>query len=179
MGINDPKKDEDAEMFDEEEDLLEAPHPKTKEEALEEDFQVKLEEMRTQVLRTHAEMENLRQRTEKRIKDERQYALSSFAEKLVPVLDSLDQAVQGATESDPMMEGVKMTVKMFADVLANNGIKVLSPLNEKFNPALHEAMAMQPSDAVEPNTVLQVLQKGYVLNDRLIRPARVIVSRAP
>src|SRR3990167_11058493 len=83
MGINDPKKDEDAEMFDEEEDLLEAPHPKTKEEALEEDFQVKLEEMRTQVFRTHAEMENLRQRTEKRIKDERQYALSSFAEKLV------------------------------------------------------------------------------------------------
>lgn len=177
MGINDPKKDEDAELFDKEEDLLEAPHPKTKEEELQEDFQAKLEEMRGQVLRTHAEMENLRQRTERRIKEERQYALSGFAEKLVPVLDSLDQAVQGAAESDPMIEGVKMTVKMFADVLGNYGIKIIDPVNEKFNPTLHEAMAMQPSDVVEPNTILQVLQKGYVLNDRLIRPARVIVSR--
>src|SRR3990167_10011793 len=128
MGINDPKKDEDAEMFDEEEDLLEAPHPKTKEEALEEDFQAKLEEMRGQVLRTHAEMENLRQRTEKRIKDERLYALSGFAEKLVPVLDSLDQAVQGAQASDPMIEGVKLTVKMFGEVLASYGIKIVDPL---------------------------------------------------
>lgn len=141
------------------------------------EFQAQLNEMRSQVLRAHAEMENVRRRADQDKINTRKFAIEGVVNDLIPILDSLDQALQNAPENDPMAEGVKLTQKMFAEVLSKHGVKEINPVNEKFNPQLHEAMAMQPVPNVEPGTIVAVLQKGYVLNDRLIRPARVLVAK--
>lgn len=138
--------------------------------------QEKLSEAHEQLLRAHAEMENLRRRTEQDVVRAHKFALEKFVDALIPVVDSLEQSLMNAKADDPMVEGVKLTLKMFQDVLVKFGVRILDPVNEKFNPQLHEAMSMQPNSGAEPNTVLVVYQKGYVLNDRLIRPARVVVS---
>lgn len=129
--------------------------------------------------RAMAEVDNIRRRTEREVANAHRYALEKFVGALLPVVDSLDQALQLATQhgDDAMREGLELTMKLFIDVLDKHGVKQIDPLGEVFNPQLHEAMSIQPSDSAEPNTVLAVFQKGYLLNDRVIRPARVIVVK--
>lgn len=131
-------------------------------------------------VRAMAEVDNIRRRTERDIANAHRYALEKFSGSLLPVVDSLEQALQLATQHGDasMLEGLELTMKLFVDVLDKHGVKQIDPQGEVFNPQLHEAMSIQPSDEAEPNTVLMVVQKGYLLNERVIRPARVIVVKS-
>jgi molecular chaperone GrpE len=138
------------------------------------------QESKDQYLRAHAEMENIRRRSERDVTNARKFALERFAQDLLPVVDSMEKATE--VESDnpevtSMREGVEMTMKMFVDTVSKFGLKQIDPMGEKFDPNSHEAMVMQPNPDVEPNTVIAVFQKGYELNGRVIRPARVVVSQ--
>jgi len=130
------------------------------------------------LMRAKAEIENIRRRAEQDVARAHKYALEKFVKELIAVVDSLEHALAAEGAENAVREGVELTYKMFLDVLAKHGVKQIDPVNEKFNPENHEAMSMQPSADVEPNTVLAVYQKGYLLNDRLVRPARVVVSKA-
>ena len=133
-----------------------------------------------QCLRLQADMENLRKRNERDLANAHKFALEKFANALLPVKDSLEMGLLAAVENadvDKLVEGSELTLKMLASAMEKFNINEINPLNEKFNPEYHEAMSMQERDDVEPNTVVTVVQKGYTLNDRLIRPAMVIVSR--
>lgn len=136
-----------------------------------------------QLLRTRAEMENLRRRTQRDLENAHKYALEKFAGELLPVKDSLelglDAAKQNNANIEKLCEGTELTLNMLANALAKFNVVELNPKGEKFNPEHHQAMAMQPSAELEPNTVMVVMQKGYLLNDRLMRPAMVMVSKAP
>lgn len=131
-------------------------------------------------VRAMAEVDNIRRRTEREVANAHRYALEKFAGSLIPVVDSLEQALQLAAQhgDSAMREGLELTMKLFIDVLEKHGVKQLDPVGELFDPQLHEAMSIQPSDTAKPNTVLTVFQKGYLLNDRVIRPARVIVAKS-
>lgn len=147
--------------------------------ALLEDARNKADEHWNEVLRLRAEMDNLRKRTEREIDNARKYALEKFVESLLGVADSLDlglKACQEATEIAPLQQGTEMMHSQFFQTLERFGVKPIDPLGEPFNPDLHQAIAMQPSEG-ESNRVIQVLQKGYQLNDRVLRPALVIVSQ--
>ena len=130
-------------------------------------------------VRAQAELENIRRRSEREVANAHRYSLEKFSAALLPVVDSLEQALQLADkEADASMrEGLELTMKLFVDVLDKFDVKQLDPAGEVFDPQQHEAMAMQESEGVAPNTVLMVFQKGYKLNDRVIRPARVIVAK--
>lgn len=133
-----------------------------------------------QCLRLQADMENLRKRNERDLANAHKFALEKFANALLPVKDSLEMGLLAAVENADvarLVEGSELTLKMFTSAMEKFNINEINPLNEKFNPEYHEAMSMQERDDVEPNTVVTVVQKGYTLNDRLIRPAMVIVSR--
>ncbi len=135
-----------------------------------------------QLLRAHAEMENVRRRGEREVEKARKFALESFFQELLPVRDSLEmglQAVQdAAADPEKTREGLELTLRMVDAAMAKFGLKEINPLSQTFNPELHQAMSVQPSVDHAPNTVIAVFQKGFVLNDRLIRPARVVVSKA-
>lgn len=134
------------------------------------------------LLRARAEMDNLRKRNARDLEQARKFALERFVKDLLPVLDSLEQGLEAAREqggSEKLVEGTELTLKMFAKVLSEHGVEEVNPQGEKFDPDVHEAMTMQPSREHEPETVMMVLQKGYVLNGRLVRPARVVVASAP
>jgi len=132
-------------------------------------------------LGAHAEMENLRKRTERDVQNAHKFALERFFNELLPVRDSLElglAAANGAVDVTQLREGVELTLKQLAAAMEKFGVREINPLNARFDPNLHEAMAMAPIDQAEPNTVIQVVQKGYILNERLIRPAKVIVAQA-
>ncbi len=137
-----------------------------------------------QCLRLQAEIDNLRKRSERDIANARKFGLEKFASELLPVKDSLEMGLVATAETqhiDPekLKEGMELTLRMLTSTMEKHGIKEINPLGEKFNPDYHEAMSMQERDDVDPNTVVQVVQKGYTLNDRLLRPAMVIVAKAP
>lgn len=138
----------------------------------------KLADQRDQILRLHAEIENMHRRNERDVASAHKYASEKFARDLLPVLDSLEMAIQKEQGAgvDTLLEGVELTHKLLLDTLAKHGIKQIDPDGERFDPELHEAVSMQPNADVDPNTVLVVAQKGYTLNGRLLRPARVVVS---
>ncbi|WP_087018744.1 nucleotide exchange factor GrpE [Thaumasiovibrio subtropicus] len=141
-----------------------------------------VQEQRDSVLRAKAEVENMRRRTEQEIDKARKFALERFAGELLPVIDNMERAVDMADKSDeaikPMVEGVELTLKTMTDTVAKFGLKEINPVNEPFNPELHQAMSIQESAEHEPNTVMMVMQKGYELNGRVVRPAMVMVSKA-
>ncbi|MCJ2378427.1 nucleotide exchange factor GrpE [Vibrio sp. ZSDZ34] len=143
--------------------------------------EAKLQEQKDSVLRAKAEVENMRRRTEQEIDKARKYALNKFAEELLPVIDNLERAIAAAdAENDvvkPILEGVEMTHKTFVDVVAKFGLKEINPEGETFNPEQHQAMSIQESADHESNTVMFVMQKGYELNGRVLRPAMVMVSK--
>ena len=143
----------------------------------------KAAEERERALRTAAEMENLRRRTELDVEKAHKFALEKFAGELLPVLDNLERAIELADKENealkPMIEGVELTLKSMQSGVAKFGLVALDPLNQPFDPNAHQAMSMVPSADVAPNTVIAVMQKGYDLNGRVIRPAMVMVSKAP
>lgn len=132
------------------------------------------------VMRAQAEMENLRKRTAREIENAHKYGLDRFIKDLLPVLDSMElgiSASDNAGDIASLKEGMDLTLKMFIDVLNKSGIEVIDPQGEKFNPELHEAVSVQAVDDGESGTVIAVMQKGYTLNGRLVRPAMVVVAR--
>lgn len=147
------------------------------------ELEVELEEAKNQVLRAAAEVQNMRRRAEQDIEKAHKFALEKFASDLLPVLDSLERGIEvsvGDHESvAAIREGMELTLKVFKDTLKRFNIDEVNPEGEPFNPDTQQAMAMEPSENVEPNTVLKVFQKGYLINGRLLRPAMVVVSKAP
>ena len=136
---------------------------------------------RDQQLRALAELDNVRKRAQRDIESAQRYALERFATELLGVRDSLELAGQNSAGTDArgLLEGQQATLKLLASAFEKYSIQRLDPLGAPFDPALHEAVLAQESTTAAPDTVLQVLQSGYQLNGRLLRPARVIVSRAP
>lgn len=138
-------------------------------------------------LRAEAEMQNVRRRAEQDVEKAHKYSLEKFISNLLPVVDSLEKAIESAESADgaasevnqAIIEGVGLCHKMLLDVMAKEGCEIVDPEGEPFDPNLHQAMSTVESDEVEPNTVTMVVQKGYTLNGRLVRPAMVMVSRAP
>ncbi|WP_406663822.1 nucleotide exchange factor GrpE [Gallaecimonas sp. GXIMD1310] len=143
-------------------------------------LEAELAEQREVVLRAKAEADNIRRRAAQDVEKAHKFALEKFAGELLPVADSLERALElGDSDNEllkPMLEGVDLTLKSFLSTVAKFGLEVVNPEGEGFNPDLHQAMAMQPSAEHPANTVLTVVQKGYSLNGRLLRPAMVIVS---
>ncbi len=179
--LEDSHKDE-AKLEDahKNEEKLESPEKNADSlEAQLEQAQAKASENWDQFIRTKAEMDNLRRRNVKDLENAHKFGIEKFVNELLPVVDSM---VLGLTVEDAsaesLREGMELTMNMLGKMLEKLGIEEIDPLNEKFDAARHQAMTMQPSDEVEPNTVLAVMQKGYSLNERLIRPAMVIVSKA-
>jgi len=133
------------------------------------------------LVRLQAEFENHKKRTEKDLQNAHKFALERFAKELLTVMDSLELGIQASVSSqsdvEKLREGMELTLRQLAAVFEKFGIQVIDPLGDKFNPDLHQAMAAQPAEAVEPNTVVKVFQKGYSLNDRLLRPAMVIIAQ--
>ncbi|WP_114195335.1 nucleotide exchange factor GrpE [Edaphovirga cremea] len=137
---------------------------------------------RDSLLRAKAEVENIRRRTELDIEKAHKFALEKFAAELLPVVDNLERALaqgdKSNTELVAMIEGVELTLKSLLDAVRKFGINVVGDTNVPFNPEVHQAMTMMESDQHEPNHVMMVMQKGYTLNGRLLRPAMVAVSKA-
>lgn len=145
-----------------------------------------LGEAKDRLLRTLAEMENLRRRTEKEVKDARDYAVTAFARDLLTVADNFDRALSHvpaelreseASGGKALVEGVELTGRELLKTLEKHGVKKLSPLGERFDPNLHQAMFEIPNDAIPAGTVLQVMQDGFAIGGRVLRPALVGVSK--
>jgi len=134
------------------------------------------------VVRAAADVENIRRRSAQDVEKARKFALEKFANELLPVIDNLERAIEFSDKENetlkPVLEGIEMTLKSFEGALEKFGVETVNPQGETFNPDFHQAMSIQPSDDVTPNTVLAVMQKGYTLNGRLLRPAMVMVSKA-
>lgn len=137
-------------------------------------------------LGARAEADNIQKRAERDVSNAHKYALDKFIPELLTVKDSLELGTKAAHESGDadneqlakFLEGSDMAITMFGDVLAKFGVSVIDPKGELFNPELHQAMTMVPNPELPNNTVMEVVQKGYTLNERLLRPAMVIVSKA-
>lgn len=178
--VNEDEIIEEVVTETQEEEALDSP------EAIADSFEAQLEDAQAkatanwdQYLRAKAEMDNLRRRNTKDVENAHKYGIEKFVNELLPVIDSMAMGL--ATEdasAESLREGMELTQSMLAKMLEKLGIEEVDPLNEKFDAERHQAMTMQPNADVEPNTVIAVMQKGYVLNDRLIRPAMVMVSKA-
>jgi len=137
--------------------------------------------LRDQYLRAVAELDNMRKRTQREVDNAVRFGLEKFAVELLPVRDSLELAVASAAQSDVrgLTEGIEATLKLLIKAFEKANIQEIDPGGEPLDPARHEAVMTQESRTAEPGTVVQVVQRGYELNGRLLRPARVIVARAP
>ncbi|GEA59598.1 nucleotide exchange factor GrpE [Vibrio comitans] len=143
--------------------------------------EMRLKDQADSVIRAKAEVENMRRRTEQEMSKARKFAINKFAEELLPVIDNLERAMEAADSDNevvkPFLEGIEMTHKSFIDVVSKNGLVEINPVGEAFNPELHNAVSMVESPDHESNTVTIVLQKGYELNGRVVRPAMVMVAK--
>ena len=150
--------------------------------ALLEDARAKADENWDQLLRSRAEMENLKRRQANELEKAHKFALDGFVRELLQVRDSLElghnAALDEGTNVDKLREGTELTLKLLKNVMAKFGVEQIDPQGEVFNPEYHQAMTTQPGSNLPPNTVVTVVQKGYLLNGRLVRPAMVIVSAA-
>lgn len=168
---------------------LEVESPQTEAEPVIEDeneFMIRLEEEKARnrdaILRMQAETENMRKRMQRELERSRKFALEGVMKDLLQVLDSLERGIDLDDESltvESLREGQKLTLKMLGKVMSDHHLEEIDPVGETFDPEYHEAMTMLPSESEDENTVLEVLQKGFKLHDRLIRPAMVVVSRKP
>ncbi|MFV0276726.1 MAG: nucleotide exchange factor GrpE [Parahaliea sp.] len=144
-------------------------------------LQEEVAQLKDMVLRAQADAQNAKRRAEMDVEKARKFALEGFARDLLPVVDNLERALEAASGEQgggPLAEGVELTLKSLLDVLRRFNIVPVDPQGEPFDPQLHQAMSMIENPEVEPNTVIAVMQKGYTLNDRLVRPAMVMVSKA-
>jgi len=146
-----------------------------------EEAEAKAKEHWDQLLRVKAEQENLRRRHEREVENAHKYALERFVQELLPVIDSLEMGADAAASEgatlEKVREGTELTLKMLLSTIEKFGIKAVHPEGESFNPEYHQAMSMLESPEHAANTVMSVMQKGYTLNERLIRPAMVVVSK--
>jgi len=151
--------------------------------ALLEDARTKADDHWNQLLRARAEIENLHRRQARELENAHKFALEGFVRELLKVRDSLELGYEAAhaegANLDKLREGTELTLKLMADTMARFGVEAISPEGQPFNPEFHQAMTIAPRDDLAPNTVVSVVQKGYLLNGRLVRPAMVIVSRKP
>ena len=139
-----------------------------------------LKEIEDQKLRLYAEMENIRRRSQKDVENAHKFGLERFAQSLLPVLDGMEKAIEASKQSDNLKavsDGVELTMKMLVDTMGKFGINQINPQGETFDPNKHEAMAMQPNPDMTDNQVMSVFQTGYELNNRVVRPARVLVVK--
>ncbi len=147
-----------------------------------EDARAKADSHWDQLVRTQAQMDNLRKRQERDLENAHKFALERFVNELLPVRDSLEMGLAAATDEnatiDHLREGTELTLKLLCDSMEKFNVAQINPEGEPFDPELHQAMSMMPRGDVPPNTVVVVVQKGYTLNGRLVRPAMVIVSQA-
>lgn len=141
--------------------------------------QEKVEENWNTVLRMKAEADNQRKRNEKQVEDAHKFAVKKFVEELLPVADSLEMGLAAEGDVENIREGMTLTMNVMTKALEKFSVEAVEPLGEKFNPDLHQAMAMQPSDKYDEGCVTAVMQKGYTLNGRLVRPAMVMVCKNP
>ena len=148
--------------------------------------EAEIESLKDQALRAAAETENVRKRADRSVANAHKFALERFAGDLLPVIDSFDRALEAATAlaadneaASSTVEGIELSLRLMNETLSRYGIEAIDPVGEPFNPSFHEAMSMVPNPDAEPGSVLQVVQKGYTLNERLVRPARVLVAKEP
>lgn len=140
-------------------------------------LQLETDAARDQMLRAAAEAQNVRRRAEADVEKAHKFALEKFARELLPVVDSLEKATEAlANAEESQKEGVEMTLQLFLAAIGKFQIKQLNPLGQTFDPQYHEAMSMVPNPSMPANAVMDVLQKGYSLNERLLRPAMVVVA---
>ena len=179
MSVNEPSHPADAADAP----LIDADAPPTAAEELQaeaEQLRAQVTELKNEVLRGRADMENQRKRAERDVEAAHKYGLERFVHDLLPVKDSLDlglNAALSATEIDKIREGMALTIKMLDDFFTKLNIEQIEPIGERFDPELHQAMTMEASVDVPPGTVTRVMQSGYRLNQRLLRPALVVVAK--
>ncbi len=138
-----------------------------------------VEKFKDMAIRAEAEMQNVRRRAERDVENAHKYGLERILTNLLPVIDGLEKALESAPkEADPVIDGVRLTFKLVQNVLEKESVEVIDPLGEPFNPNEHEAMSVVENPDMEPNSVCLVIQKGYKLNQRLVRPAMVMVTKA-
>lgn len=134
-----------------------------------------------QYLRTAADLENLRKRTQREVDSATRAGIERFGQELLPVIDSLSLAVQNADTADAasLATGQEATLRLLQKAFERLGVREIDPVGEPFDPTRHEAVLAQQSATAEPNSVLQVVQRGYELDNRVLRPARVVVAKSP
>ena len=166
-------------------DQVEEGPPESLEDQLE-TAKAELVEAQDKALRAAAETENVRKRSDKAVENAHKFALEGFVTNLLPVLDSFQKGVETARSSEheknqmqATVEGMELSLKLFSDILEKAGVTQIDPLGEPFNPDFHQAMTMVESNESEPGSVIEVIAKGYSLNERLVRPAMVIVAKEP
>lgn len=140
----------------------------------------KAEQYFEKALRLQADIENSQRRNERDVANAHKYALEKFVSELLPIIDNLERTIETAEEKhtpQSMLEGVNLTLKLFYSATEKFGVQQVNPIKQPFNPEFHQAISTQADNSVVPGTVLSVLQKGYLLNSRLIRPALVVVSK--
>ncbi|EOY6967446.1 nucleotide exchange factor GrpE [Proteus mirabilis] len=172
-------KSEDAQAeFDAQAELVQA---LARVDELEKQLQQSQKTEREAMIRAQAEIENIRRRTQQDVEKAHKFALERFSNELLPVLDNLERALSAADHENeqmkPMIEGLELTLKSFLDAVRKFGIEVVEEKNVAFNPEVHQAMTLIDSPEHEANHVVDVMQKGYTLNGRLLRPAMVVVSK--
>ena len=176
------KKDLEEEIADidaVEKEIKSKPQDKrSKEELIDEIVQLTevADDSEEKIKRALAELENIRRRRDIDVQNAHKYGIEKFIKELLPVIDSLEMALTASTDNS-MLDGVKLTHKMFLDALKKANAEQIDPLNQTFDPIFHQAMSQQETKDHEPNTVIQVMQKGYILSGRIIRPALVVVSK--
>ncbi len=147
-----------------------------------EGLRTELAQVKEQSLRAAAEAQNIRRRAEQDVEKAHKFGVEKFINDMLPVADNLERAIEASTaegvEVSSVIEGVELTLKTLVDGLNRQKVEAIDPTGEPFNPELHQAMTMVPNPDVEPNTVINVFQKGYTLHGRLVRPAMVVVSKA-
>ena len=197
MALPDEEKIPENEQAEHEELPAEPPEPEQEEEAQEDSTDSELEptealqkalkeveKVKDAALRAEAEMQNMQRRTARDVENAHKFALEKSLQNLLPVVDSMEKAVEAAeqaseNEDDAMLEGIRLCHKLLVDVLGKEGIEVIDPVGEPFDPNEHQAMSMVENPDMEPNSVFAVVQKGYQLNGRLVRAAMVMVTKAP
>ena len=171
---------EELEVDSEDSDIEESDEKDLHEEDQKGPEEMEIAALKDQLLRSAAEFENLKRRTTKDVENAHKFGTEKLVNDLFPVIDSLEKAIEtalGIEGAEAIAEGVELCLKLFMDTLGRNGVNTVDPLGEPFNPSLHEALAVVPNENAEPNSVMEVIQKGFTLNDRLVRAAKVVVVK--
>lgn len=184
--MSDDAQNKTADVQEQEDAMLDEQNPSESaqdEDAIEteaSELEEEIARLKDLMLREQAETQNFRRRLQQKAEDDRKRALEKFVAELLPVIDNLERAIDAAGDNEHVKaykEGVELTYKSFVDALAKFNVQQLNPVGEPFDPQFHEALTMVPNPAMEPNSVMDVMQKGYTLNDRLVRAAKVVVTK--